>query len=286
MDNIEIDKRLEADLNEYVSKRISKSQNILRNITPQSKRASDENPQVKFQDYLVKTAKGCFLYVKLTLDLIERSFIVIKSSSFNILPKSLTEVFLLEFNLKFPTIQSFQKVSDILSVCLASLQPLALIDIYNAVNALYVSPPSTWNDFLILFKNLSGYLVVRRDDSIMFFHPLFREWLIRRTEVDPKKFLCDPRTGHTALALRMSRMELSLDTERSFELCHHLLKAHLYKNMMVSIPSRDLQSIWISLSSDDLSAALGFHENVFCPSRPVSRLLLISGASPHIICQY
>jgi hypothetical protein len=35
--------------------------------------------------------------------------------SFKVLPVSLAEVFLLELNLKFPTIQSFQKVSDMLS---------------------------------------------------------------------------------------------------------------------------------------------------------------------------
>ena len=234
---------------------------------------------MKFPKYLVTTAKGCFLFVKLILDLIERGHLVIKSSSFKILPQSLSEVFLLEFNLKFSTIQSFRKVSDILSVCLATLQPLTMPDIYNAVSALYVSSSFTWNEFLLLFKTLTGYLVVRRDDSVMFFHPLFREWLIRRGETDPSKFMCDPRTGHAALALRMSRMESPIDNEKTFELSHHILKAHLYRNVIVSIPSRDLQSSWITLSSEDVSSALGFYPNVFIPNINVSRLLLLSGAS-------
>ena len=162
------------DLSDYVSKRISKSPTILRNITPASTRLNDENPQVKFQNHLLSTSKGCFLFVKLTLDLIERGHLVIKSSSFKILPQSLAEVFLLEFNLKFPSIQSFRKVSDILSVCLATLQPLTLPEIFNSVSALYVTSSFTWNEFLLVYKTLTGYLIVRRDDSVMFFHPLFR----------------------------------------------------------------------------------------------------------------
>ena len=280
------DKRIDIDLHDYVSKRIAKSPSILRNITPTCARQSNENPQVEFQNYLVSTAKGGFLFLKLTLDLIERGHLVIKSSSFKILPKSLSEVFLLEFNLKFPTVQNFRKVSDILSVCLASLQPLTLPDIYNTVSALYVSPSFTWSEFLLLFKTLTGYLVVRRDDSVMFFHPLFREWLIRRGESDPSKFMCDPRTGHAALALRMSRMESPIDKEQIVELSHHILKAHLYRNITMPIPSRDLLSSWISLSSEDMSVALGFYHNIFSPNINVSRLLLLSGASPDVITNF
>ena len=269
-----------------MSKRIAKSPSILRNITPTSAKHSNENPQVEFQNYLVSAAKGCFLFLKLTLDLIERGHLVIKSSSFKILPQSLSEVFLLEFNLKFPTIQSFRKVSDILSVCLATLQPLTLPDIYNAVSALYVSSSFTWSEFLLLFKTLTGYLVVRRDDSVMFFHPLFREWLIRRGQSDPSKFMCDPRTGHAALALRMSRMESPLDGEQTIKLSHHILKAHLYRNITVPILARDLLSSWISLSSEDVSAAFGFFHNVYSPNINVSRLLLLSGASPDVITNF
>ena len=43
LDQWHIDKRIESDISEYVSRRISKSQNIRRNITPQSVRqVSDE----------------------------------------------------------------------------------------------------------------------------------------------------------------------------------------------------------------------------------------------------
>ena len=284
LDQWHIDKRIEADLSEYVSRRISKSQNIQRNITPQSGRQTDENPQVKFQSYLVSIAKGGFLFVKMVLDLVDRGHLVIKNS-FNILPQSLSEVFMLEFNLRFPSVSSYRKVSDILSVCLASLHPLSISELYQTVSSLYVGSVDSWQEFLTTFKSLSGYLVTRRDDSVMIFHPTLRDWLIRRPESGSTRFLCDPRTGHAAIALRMSRLESPANDELTLEMCHHILKAHLYRNtesMLGSVKPRDLQSSWISLSSDDVSLALAHHTNLHSPNVNVSRLLLLSGASPDV----
>lgn len=277
-----IDKRIEADISEYVSKRISKSQNIQRNITPQSGRQMDENPQVKFQNYLVSISKGCFLFVKMTLDLVDRGHLVIKSSSFKILPLSLSEVYMLEFNLKFSSDASFRKVSEILSVVLASLHPMTIAEIYQTVTSLYVDMVDSWQEFMMTYKSLAGYLVTRRDDSVMFFHPTLRDWLIRRSETETTKFMCDPRTGHAAIALKMSRMESPVNDEVTLELCHHILKAHLYRNSVSTsgVLSRDLQSHWISQSSDDVSLALAHPSNIHNPNINVSRLLLLSGASP------
>ncbi len=42
----------------------------------------------------------------------------------------------------------------------------------------------------------------RADDTVMFSHPTLREWLIRRRDFESRKFLCDPRAGHAAIALR------------------------------------------------------------------------------------
>ncbi len=75
------------------------------------------------------------------------------------------------------------KVADILAVCLAALQPLTLVQIYQAVAALAVDPsPLSWDEFLGRYQLLAGFLVQRRDESVCLFHPLFREWLIRRGE--------------------------------------------------------------------------------------------------------
>jgi hypothetical protein len=140
------------------------------------------------------------------------------------------------------------------------------------------------------FSALSGFLVRRADETLMFFHTVFREWLIRReTPVGPKgsKFLCDPRLGHAAIAFRMSRMEAPLNPDRTLELGHHILKAHVYKNMTsAAIPARDLQAIWIGTASEDVSLALGAVRNVASPNVKVSRLLLLAGASPDYLSDY
>ena len=114
----------------------------------QSKFLPEQSPQDRFTSYLTETSGGSFLFAKLVLDLIERGHLVIKSSSFKVLPVSLSEVFQLECNLKFTSVQAFSKVTDILSVCLASLVPLTVPEIYSAVNALKKEPDSNWQDFV------------------------------------------------------------------------------------------------------------------------------------------
>ena len=219
---------------------------------------------------------------------------MIKSSSFKVLPQSLAEVFQLECNLKFTTIQSFSKVTDILSVCLASLVPLSVPEIYSAVSALKKEPDSNWQDFVTRFNMLSGkkyfvtkkgadnlrksqsigdqstglrfapninfrrfhgsyydcilrfmfagFLVRRGDDTVMFYHPLFRDWLIRRKDNESTKFMVDPRNGHLAMALTSSRNDpKDLTSDKILDLCHHMLKAHVFRNHQTL--SRDLQSV-------------------------------------------
>lgn len=86
--------------------------------------------------------------MKLTLDLLERGQLVVKSSGYKVLPVTLAEIYLLHFNLRFPTIRSFEKVTHILSVCLAALYPLTVLEIYYSVNSLLVDNFLPWNEFL------------------------------------------------------------------------------------------------------------------------------------------
>ena len=132
------------------------------------------------------------------------------------------------------------------------------------------------------FSNLTSFLVRRADDTVMFIHPTFREWLYKRRDSESQKFVCDPRNGHAAIALRMSRIEAPLNPDRTLDLGHHILKAHLYKSIVSSsstssIPPRDLQAIWVALSTENLSLALGSVRNVASPNTKVSRLLLLAG---------
>ena len=282
LDKTDVDERLNKDMTDYILTRIGRSQAIQTNITPTSIKI-EGSPQVRITQFLVQVARGCFLYVKMTLDLIERGHLVIKSSSFNVLPLSLSEIFLLEFNLKFPSLKSFEKVQDVLSTALASLVPLTPMELFKAINALTTETSVQWGEFLMRFSALSGFLIRRADDTVMFFHPTFRDWLIRRKEFESKKFICDPRTGHAAIAFRMCRGDSPLTPDRTLELGHHILKGHIYKNMPpedLDVAPRDLQAMWVAMTAEDVSVALGAVRNVSSPNVKVSRLLLLAGASP------
>ncbi len=292
-----MDERLNKDMTDYLMSRISRSLTIQTNITPIMIKQDANPPETRFTQFMVQASKGCFLYTKMILDLIERGHLVIKSSSsFNVLPLTLSEIFLLEFNLKFPSSKAFEKVHDILSSALSSLTPLTTVELFNSVNALVsdLEDQMSWGEFLMRFSALSGFLVRRADETLMFFHPIFREWLIRRETSSGQKgskFLCDPRLGHAAIAFRMSRMEAPLSPDRTLELGHHILKAHVYKNLTAgqnnsAIPARDLQAMWIATASEDVSLALGAVRNVASPNVKVSRLLLLAGASPDYLSDY
>ncbi|XP_055907983.1 protein TANC2 isoform X2 [Eupeodes corollae] len=270
---------LQKDMLDYVTFRVNHSAEIQNNIAGTIK--EHNSGQLKFIGHLQALTKGSFLYAKLILDLIERGQLVIKSTSYKVLPVSLAQIFLLHFNLRFPTGSSFEKASPILNVCLAALYPLTLNAIYYTICALKTDEIMSWDEFLQRFKLLDGFLVKRIDNTYMFFHPSFREWLIRRDDGESLKFLCDFRLGHAAIAFRLSRLQPPLDPEQTLELGHHILKAHIYRNSKGPPSPRDMQSFWIASVTDSISAALGSLRNVYNPNMKVSRLLLLAGASPH-----
>lgn len=270
------------DLSDYVSFRCMHSPSIRSNITVTHGKVEGGSAQHRFTQYVVAQSRGSMLYIKLILDLVERGHLVMKSGSFKVLPQTLSEIFLLLFNLRFPSVRSFEKIQPILNVVLASLNPLTLPEIYHSVNSGLLYKFLSWDEFLNCFKILNSFLVKRLDDTFMLFHPALREWLARRSEGESAKFVCDARAGHANLALRMSRLEWPLDPEASLELGHHILKAHVYKNMARGLPlsPRDLQALWLAQSSHNVSQALACTRNLYSPNTKVSRLLLLAGASP------
>ncbi|XP_074093654.1 zinc-RING finger and ankyrin repeat domain-containing protein rolling pebbles isoform X1 [Cotesia typhae] len=276
------------DLADYINYRCIQSPAIQANVTASinGKESSCGANQTRFASHLLSLAGGSFLFAKLTLDLIESGHLVAKSASYKVLPVSLAQIFQLHFNLRFPTATSFEKIQPLLGVCLAVLYPLTLPEIFYSVNSLYTDQFVSWEDFLQRFKMLSGFLVKRLDDTYMFFHPSFREWLIRRDDGESTKFLCDLRLGHSAIAFRLSRLEAPLDGDRVLELGHHVLKAHVYRGVTSSWPSRDLQAWWITSSTTCVSSALCTLRNIYSPNVKVSRLLLLAGASPNHITEY
>ncbi|XP_008546843.1 protein TANC2 isoform X3 [Microplitis demolitor] len=279
---------ISRDLADYINYRCAQNPAIQANVTASvnGKESSCGANQTRFASHLLSLAGGSFLFAKLTLDLIESGHLVAKSASYKVLPVSLAQIFQLHFNLRFPTATSFEKIQPLLGVCLAALYPLTLPEIFYSVNSLYTDQFVSWEDFLQRFKMLSGFLVKRLDDTYMFFHPSFREWLIRRDDGESTKFLCDLRLGHSAIAFRLSRLEAPLDGDRVLELGHHVLKAHVYRGVTSSWPSRDLQAWWITSSTSCVSSALCTLRNIYSPNVKVSRLLLLAGASPNHITEY
>ncbi|XP_051530898.1 protein TANC2-like isoform X1 [Myxocyprinus asiaticus] len=279
LDALEENDAIDQDLQSYILHRIHSSVEIQNNISLNGK--MDNTTFSKLSSHLKALSQGSLLYLKLTFDLIERGYLVLKSSNYKVVPVNLAEVYLLQCNMRFPTQSSFERALPLLNVTLASLHPLTDEQIYQAINASSVKGTLEWEDFQQRMDNLSVFLVKRRDGTRMFVHPSFREWLIWREEGEKTKFLCDPRNGHTLLAFWFSRQESKLNRQQTIELGHHILKAHIFKGLSkkVRVSSSILQGLWVSYSTESLSTALSSLRNLYTPNIKVSRLLVLGGAN-------
>lgn len=75
------------DLTDYINYRLSQSPAIQTNVTASvngKAESSNSATQTRFISHLLNLAKGCFLFVKLTLDLIESGHLVAKSASYKV----------------------------------------------------------------------------------------------------------------------------------------------------------------------------------------------------------
>ncbi|XP_078084428.1 protein TANC1 isoform X2 [Mustelus asterias] len=279
LDDFPANEDINRDLNAYIHHRINSSDGILSNIFLSGK--TDTITVSKVSNHLIMRSQGSYLYLKLTLDLFEKGHLVIKSASYKVVPVSLSELYLLQCNMKFLTHTSFEKSLPVLNVALASLHPLTDEQIYQAINAGCVKGDLEWEDFQQRMESLSCFLIKRRDKTRMFCHPSFREWLVWRADGENMDFLCDPRSGHALMAFMFSRQEGKLNRQQTVEFGHHILKAHIFKGQSkrTGISSSVLQALWISYGSDGLSAALTSLRNLYTPNVKVSRLLILGGAS-------
>ncbi|XP_077357706.1 protein TANC2 isoform X1 [Festucalex cinctus] len=279
LDGLEENDAIDQDLQGYILHRIHSSPEIQNNISLNGK--MDNTTFGKLSGHLKALSQGSYLYLKLTFDLIEKGYLVLKSSSYKVVPVNLAEVYLLQCNMRFPTQSSFERALPLLNVAVASLHPLTDEQVYQAINSGWLQGTLDWEDFQQRVDNLSVFLVKRRDGTRMFVHPSFREWLIWREEGEKTKFLCDPRSGHTLLAFWFSRQENKLNRQQTIELGHHILKAHIFKGLSkkVGVSSSILQGLWVSYSTEGLSAALSSLRNLYTPNIKVSRLLMMGGAN-------
>ncbi|XP_038045459.1 protein TANC1-like [Patiria miniata] len=273
---------VQKDAEQYINYRLQQSPAVRDNVLLNGK--LEHAAQSKFRSHLQALSRGCFLYLKLTLDLIEKGHIVLKSSSYKVLPINLSEVYLLLCNLKFQTTRAFDRVAPILNIALASLYPLPDPMVFEVMNAGYITSYVERDDFKQRLEMVSSFLCLRKDGMRMFYHPSFREWLIRRDEGESVKFMCDHRSGHALLAFKLSRQSRHLNRDQTFELGHHILKAHIYKTLgrqLGGFSARELQAVWMHLNTDQLSLSLATRRNLFSPNVKVSRLLLLAGANPN-----
>uniref|UniRef100_A0A671PKZ6 Protein TANC1-like n=1 Tax=Sinocyclocheilus anshuiensis TaxID=1608454 RepID=A0A671PKZ6_9TELE len=271
-------KEIGTDLNAYIQHRINGSQNILNNISLNGK--ADPIIVGRVSSHLISRSQGSYLYLKLTLDLFEKGHLVIKSASYKVVPVSLSELYLLQCNMKFMTNSAFERAVPVLNVALASLHPMTDEQLFQALNAGSERGELLWDDFQQRMETLSCFLIKRRDKTRMFCHPSFREWLVWRGDGENSDFLCDTN-GHALMAFMLSRQEGKLNRQQTMELGHHILKAHIFKGLSkkTGVSSSVLQALWISCSTDGLSAALVSLRNLYTPNVKVSRLLMLGGAN-------
>ncbi|XP_043955304.1 protein TANC2-like isoform X3 [Gambusia affinis] len=281
LDGKEENNAIDQDLEDYLMQRIHSSPGIQNNVSLGNGRL-DNTTLTKMISHLKSLSKGSYLYLKLTLDLIEGGYLVLKSSSFKVVPVNLAEVYLLQLNMRFPTQSSFQRVLALLNVTVASLHPLTDQQLFEVVNAGCLSGETfQWEEFTHRLDQLSSFLLLRSDGSRMLNHASFREWLVWREEGQDDKFLCDPRSGHTLLAFWFCRQEGKLSRQQTLQLGHHILKAHIYKGLSkkLGVSSSVLQGLWMSYSTGRLCPVLSSLRNLYTPNIKVSRLLIMGGAN-------
>ncbi|GLD61193.1 protein TANC2-like isoform X3 [Lates japonicus] len=280
LDKMEENSAIDQDLQGYLMQRIHNSVEIQSNVSLSNGRL-DNTALTKLVSHLKSLSRGSYLYLKLTLDLIERGYLVLKSSSFKVVPVSLAEVYLLQLNMRFPTQSSFQRVLPLLNITVASLHPLTDQQLFEVVNSGALTGGTLrWAEFVQRLEQLSSFLLRRSDGSWMLNHASFREWLVWREEGQDNRFLCDPRSGHTLLAFWLCRQGGKLNRQQTLELGHHILKAHIYKGLSkkLGVSSSVLQGLWLSYSTENLNPALSSLRNLYTPNIKVSRLLIMGGA--------
>ena len=84
---------------------------------------------------------------------------------------------------------------------------------------------------------------------------------IRRRDNESTKFMVDPRNGHLAIALTYSRTNsnspIELNAEKILDLCHHMLKAHVYRNHQ---NAKTLQSTWLCQVADQVQTFVQIYD--------------------------
>lgn len=130
----------------------------------------DVNFQNKFIQHLINLSEFNYLFIRLTLDLVEKGNLIIKSANFKVLPKNFDDLLKLYFNLKFQSRASYDRLaSHIFTILLGSNRPLSLDEIYETLNCAHlINEKITHNDLIDQINSLDDFI-----SPFLFYDPDF-----------------------------------------------------------------------------------------------------------------
>jgi len=285
------DKRLCQDIENYIQYRV----NMAPSITSRTRSAPEQYIETELINYLTTCSAGNFLYLRMTLDLMEKGQIVPKSISFKVVPRSLDEIFTLVFNQRFVSTQTYEEVKDILAVALAGLYPLTDKQIYEAVQFVtHTEQTLSWVDFKSSLEQQLNHILVQTSPQSgrTFFHDHMREWLAGQTmlygnqdlphelaQIKGHKFIVDVKRGHHLLAKLLASE--NKDSSKTLELAHHVLKADMFRMRAreSGISASENNALFLKNASEKITEAFVSARNLCYPSIKVNKLLLRAGAN-------
>lgn len=273
LDDVTTNDNLRNDIHVFINKRIENSSDIQFNIL-NNRTSADDTFNSKFAKFLDATSQGCFLYVDTILNLIEKRHLVLKSDSFRIIPHTIDEMYLLIMNIKFNTLTSFESVKPVLEICLATVYPLTVLEIYHTLNSSLIRHFINWKEFLDMMDALmsSNIICKRNDGTIMIVHPTLIDWLKNQKE----RFSLNIRNGHAMIALRLIRLEHPIGAEKILELSYHILNAKMFRD-------ESLNPFLLLCSCTDVNTAFGSTSNLSNPDFQINNLLLRANSNPNLI---
>ena len=195
---------------------------------------------------LVRRSAGPFLYPRLVLDLLEAGSLVLKSEALTVIPRNLAEVLQLYFSLRFPSSAAYSPVADLFAVCLASVEPRSLAQVYDICTA-SLQQSISYMDFARCYSLIGDLLVTRSDGSLMFHHDLITAWL---TGPEAGRFRVIRSRGHDLL-LRWLALQDDVSSRLTaasavLEFVHHLAGCRLFYTEAVYLTVPEVKSLYLN----------------------------------------
>ncbi|EYC21875.1 hypothetical protein Y032_0018g3578 [Ancylostoma ceylanicum] len=284
LDDIALDERVVRDSRMLVDYRLSMVPELDNHLLSNTRR-SIIDPFGDLIDRIVYAANGNVLYIRLLIRLVETGRLPVRYLMQSNLPMDDIDLYGLIMELTFTSPSVFARVVPVLNVFLASLRPLDRNGLLSVLNAAHSDVPMIEAQLDEILTILTPLLSFNANGSITFHDTAVRDWLLKNA--NHPKYCSDARHGHILLALHLTELA-PLNNAQTFELTHHLLKAHPYKYMHGKyIPeftsSKDGQVHWVKRCSSDIKRALLNQRNMFYPNTKVTRLLFMAGAEVNAV---